>query len=94
MTSLIAVYSSSSSSHSNLAKITFSMLDLKNHGAKQSIYSELELLNGVEENNLNVDAGILEIIVDYNLFSLEDFKTSLDKWGYAFEDFKVEDVYH
>ena len=94
MASLIAIYSSSSADPPHLAKITFTISDIKDYDISNSIYKELKSLKGVEGNNINLDAGTLELVIDYNLFSLDDFKTSLDKWGCAFEDFEVEDVYH
>ncbi|MAV64997.1 MAG: hypothetical protein CMG00_07385 [Candidatus Marinimicrobia bacterium] len=94
LTSLIAVYSASIERHSSLAKIIFTVPEISDLDIKKSIYNELQKLNGVENNNINSDAGFVEIIVDYNEFSIQDFKTSLDKWGCAFEDYEIEDVYH
>ena len=94
MTSLIAIYTSSNSDSQNLAKISFFVPELTTSNVEKNIIDEIDLLSGIERKNTNIDTGTLEIIIDYNLFSLEDFKTSFDKWGWSYENPVVEDVYH
>ena len=94
MTSLIAIYTSSHLDSQNLAKISFFIPQLNNSNIEKNIASEVNLLNGVEQKNTNIETGTLEMIIDYNLFSLEDFKTSFDKYGWSYENPIVEDVYH
>ena len=94
MTSLIAIYTSSNLDSQNLAKISFFIPQLNNSNIEKNIASEVNLLNGVEQKNTNIETGTLEMIIDYNLFSLEDFKTSFDKYGWSYENPIVEDVYH
>ena len=94
MTSLIAIYTSSNSDSQNLAKISFFVPQLNNSNVEKNIIDEIDLLSGIERKSTNIDTGTLEIVINYNLFSLEDFKTSFDKWGWSYEDPVVEDVYH
>ena len=94
MTSLIAIYTSSNLDSQNLAKISFFIPQLNNSNIEKNIASEVNLLNGVEQKNTNIETGTLEMIIDYNLFSLEDLKTSFDKYGWSYENPIVEDVYH
>ena len=93
MTSLIAIYTSSNSDSQNLAKISFFIPELNNSNVEKNIINEVGLLSGVEQRNANIETGTLEIVIDYNLFSLEDFKTSFDKYGWSYENPVVEDVY-
>ena len=94
MTSLIVIYTSSNSDSQNLAKISFFVPELNNSNIEKNINDEIDLLTGIERKNTSIETGTLEIVIDYNLFSLEDFKTSFDKWGWTYEDPVVEDVYH
>ena len=93
MTSLIAIYTSSNSDFQNLAKISFFIPELNNSNVEKNIIDKVALLDGVEQRNANIETGTLEIVIDYNLFSLEDFKTSFDKYGWSYENPVVEDVY-
>ena len=94
MTSLIAIYTSSNLDSQNLAKISFFIPQLNNSNIEKNIINEVNLLTGVEQKNTNIETGTLEIVIDYNLFSIEDFKTSFDKYGWSYESPVVEDVYH
>ena len=94
MTSLIAIYTSSNLDSQNFAKISFFIPQLNNPNVEKNIVNEVNLLRGVERENTNIETGTLEIVIDYNLFSLEDFKTSFDKYGWSYENPVVEDVYH
>ena len=94
MTSLIAIYTSTNSDVSNFAKISFFIPELDNFNIEKNMNDEIDLLTGIETKNTNIQTGTLEIVIDYNLFSLEDFKTSFDKRGWTYEDPVVEDVYH
>ena len=78
MTSLIAIYTSSNLDSQNFAKISFFIPQLNNPNVEKNIVNEVNLLRGVERENTNIETGTLEIVIDYNLFSLEDFKTSFD----------------
>ena len=93
-TSIIAFYSSSNPELNYMAKISVFIPGLNNSDFMQDISQEISELNGIEYQNINLDTKTLEMIVDYNTFSVNDFKNSFDKWGWAFEDPIVEDVYH
>ena len=77
-----------------MGKISFFIPELNNSEFMQNIKQEINELNGIEYQNINLDTKTLEMIVDYNMFSVNDFKNSFDKWGWAFEDPVVEDIYH
>ena len=93
-TSIIAFYSSSNPELNYMAKISVFIPELNNSDLMQNIKQEINELNGIEYQNVNLDTKTLEMIVDYNMFSVNDFKNSFDKWGWAFEDPIVEDIYH
>ena len=93
MTSLVAIYSSNKFDSNNFAKISFFIPELISANVEKNIIDEIGLLNGVEEKKANIETGTLEMLIDYNLFSIEDFKTSFDKCGWSYENPVVEDVY-
>ena len=94
MTSVIAIYSSTNSNSDYMAKISIFIPDLDNSAIKYDIGREMQSLKGVASQSINIDTKILEMIIDCNLFSVNDFKNSFDKWGWAFEDPIIEDVYY
>ena len=93
-TSIIAFYSSSNPDLNYIAKISVFIPELNNIDFMQDINKEIETLKGIESQNINLDTNTLEMIIDYNLFSVNDFKSSFDKWGWTFEDPIVEDIYY
>ena len=93
-TSLIAFYSSSSPDLNYMAKISVFIPTLNSTPFMQDIMQEIEGLDGVESQNISLETKTLEMTVNYNSFSVKDFKNSFDKWGWAFEDPIVEDVYY
>ena len=93
-TSIIAFYSSSNPELNYTAKISVFIPELNSSDFMQNISQEINELNGVEYQSINLDTKTLEMIVDYNMFSVNEFKNSFDKWGWAFEDPIVEDIYH
>ena len=93
-TSIIAFYSSSNPDLNYIAKISVFIPELNDSDFMQNISKEIKALSGVESQSINLDTKTLEMIVDYNLFSVNDFKNSFDKWGWAFEDPIVEDIYY
>ena len=93
-TSIIAFYSSSNPDLNYMAKISVFIPELNSSDFMRDINYEISELDGIEYKSINLDTKTLEMIVDYNLFSVNDFKNSFDKWGWAFEDPVVEDIYH
>ena len=91
--SVITIYSSSTSKTDYVAKISVIIPELTSDYIGD-INKEIQILNGVESQNINLDTKTLEMIVDYNSFSINNFKNSFDKWGWIFEDPIVEDIYY
>ena len=91
--SVITIYSSSTSKSDYVAKISVFIPELTSEYIG-NINKEIQALDGVESQSINLDTKTLEMIVDYNSFSINDFKNSFDKWGWIFEDPIVEDVYY
>ena len=77
-----------------MAKISVFIPELDSSEFVRDISQEIDQLDGVESQSISLNTKTLEMVVDYNSFSVNDFKNSFDKWGWAFEDPIVEDIYH
>ena len=86
-------YSSVTSTPNYIAKISVSIPDLNNN-VKGDIDKEVQSLKGVQSQSINFDAKTLEMLVDINSFSIDEFKDSFDLMGISYEDPKVENVYY
>ena len=91
--SVITIYSSSTAKSDYVAKISVFIPELTSEYIR-NINKEIQILDGVESQSINLDTKTLEMIVDYNSFSINDFKKSFNKWGWIFEDPIVEDIYY
>ena len=91
--SAIIFYSSVTSAPNYIAKISVSIPDLNNN-VKGDIDKEVQSLKGVQSQSINFDAKTLEMLVDINSFSIDEFKDSFDLMGISYEDPKVENVYY
>ena len=92
--SAIIFYSSVTSTPNYLAKISVSIPDLNDNNIKGDINKEVQSLEGIQSQSINLDTKTLEMLVDINLFSIDEFKDSFDLMGISYEDPKVENVYY
>ena len=92
--SAIIFYSSVTSSPNYIAKISVSIPDLNDNNIKGDINKEVQSLEGIQSQSINLDTKTLEMLVDINLFSIDEFKDSFDLMGISYEDPKVENVYY
>ena len=92
--SAIIFYSSVTSTPNYIAKISVSIPDLNDNNIKGDIDKEVQSLEGIQSQSINLDTKTLEMLVDINLFSIDEFKDSFDLMGISYEDPKVENVYY
>ena len=92
--SAIIFYSSVTSTPNYIAKISVSIPDLNDNNIKGDIDKEVQSLKGIQSQSINLDTKTLEMLVDINLFSIDEFKDSFDLMGISYEDPKVENVYY
>ena len=92
--SAIIFYSSATSTPNHIAKISVSIPNLNDSNIKEDIDKEIQSLKGIQSQSINLDTKTLEMLVDINSFSVDEFKNSFDLMGISYEDPEVVNVYY